>query len=200
MDKQDTKRAAAIFSFGGGAAYVFIAALFVVVYFELLDIDAQRVRTLMSLGFAVNAALIFGALSSISMTVCDEKPGAIVWAEKLAYAGFAIQLVDSLTPTNTGFYENSYFEHDPQGLLVYGGVGIWIFLLAIHARRNKSWPVPIWGLAFLGSISFWGVVVSGFLNHAGMQVLSAAIGGMFVAPILFVWWGLLLWRVDESEA
>ncbi len=81
---------------------------------------------------------------------------------------------------------------DPAAFLSFGAVGVWILVVSLLALRSGAWPKP---LAYVGigvAIVYGLVVASSLLQIQLFTAIVAGVGGVILAPIWYIWFGLRL--------
>jgi hypothetical protein len=82
---------------------------------------------------------------------------------------------------------------DPNGWLVYGGVGVWILTINILALRENTWPKLLAYAGIIGGFAY-GIILLGLFLEIELFVTIAAAAAVVIAPIFYIWMGLELRR------
>ena len=86
------------------------------------------------------------------------------------------------------------FSLDPQGWLSFGAVGLWLLVVSLLALRAGTWPKLLAYVGIATAVAYW-LVVAGFVfNQETLFTIAAALGGVILAPIWYIWAGLRLRR------
>ncbi len=86
---------------------------------------------------------------------------------------------------------------DPYSWLRFGMVGFWIFVICVLALRARVAP-RLWAYTGLGTALMLGTLVAGFmLGQETLIVAAAALGGVVLGPVWFIWLGFLLRREEQ---
>lgn len=162
--------------------------------------------------FALGAVLALAAVLAISERVRSANDGWVRWTRNLAIIGFAatavtyfrlmaqvphraamfvagdIHLQQALAVTELELYL------DPQGWLSYGAIGLWILVVSVLALRANAMPKPLGYIGIVSALLYW-LVVAGYVSGIGTLILiAAALGGIVLGPIWYIWNGILLRR------
>jgi len=208
-----------------GISYILIGAIFLLLPADqqpgsdlaLFFPSIIRDPTLISLYyliFALGAVLALGALPAISEAVRPLSEGWARWAANLAYLGFAVTALDFFRFWSIQAYRASVFVGgdastqaaidatgqglDPQGWLGFGGVGVWVLVVSLLAIRANVWPRTLSYLGIAVAVMYWLVVVSNVFGIDILLSIVAGFGGVILAPIWYIWVGLLLRRAGAE--
>jgi hypothetical protein len=165
--------------------------------------------------FALSAVLGLGALPAISESVRSLHEGWTRWIANLAYLGFAVTAIVFFGVWTFQTYRASAFVKgdasvraaieatsqtlDPQGWLGFGGVGVWVLVVSLLAMRAKIWPTVLSYVGIAVAILYWLVVVSFVFDVGILLSIVAGLGGVILAPIWYIWIGLLLRRLSAAN-
>jgi len=159
--------------------------------------------------FALGAVFALAVVPSISEKVRTANEGWVRWTSNLALVGFAVAAIQyfryvALYPARAEAFvtgdaatkaalaaNQSLVAMDPNGWLVFGGVGLWFLVVNLLAMRGNVWPKPLAYVGIVGAIAYW-FVVAGFIFEAGVLITIAAAAAVIVAPIWYIWTGLIL--------
>ena len=84
------------------------------------------------------------------------------------------------------------FSLDPQGWLGFGAVGLWVLVVSLLALRVGAWPTPLAYIGIATALAYW-LIVAGFVfNQETLFTIGAALGGILLAPLWYIWAGLRL--------
>jgi len=160
--------------------------------------------------FALGSLLAIAAVLAISESVRSANEGWVRWTSTLAIIGFAVNAVDwfrllALNPARAAAYvqgdaaiiaaltvPGAIAGLDPAAFLSFGAVGVWILVVSLLALRSGAWPKP---LAYVGigvAIVYGLVVASSLLQIQLFTAIVAGVGGVILAPIWYIWFGLRL--------
>ncbi len=161
---------------------------------------------------AVGALIAFGAVGVISALVEEENEGCVRWMRNLAYLGFAVAVVDFLrmlviAPARAAAYQagdaatkaamvtsDFFIALDPNEWLKFGCVGLWILTVAVIALRRSLLPKALACLGIAGGILYWVYVAGVTLKVPTLALVGAGLGGSVIAPICYIWVGVILRR------
>ena len=161
--------------------------------------------------FALGAILALSAVPAISEAVRNVSEGWTRWTQNLAYLGFAVgaisffRAITLLPGTADAFIAGDFSTRaaiegigfpflDPNGWLVFGGVGLWVLAVSIMALRGGGLPkIPSYvGIAVA---LLYGLTVAGNVLEIEMLIsIAAGVGGIIAAPIWYIWIGVALQR------
>ena len=160
--------------------------------------------------FALGSLLAIAAVLAISESVRSANEGWVRWTSTLAIIGFAVNAVDwfrllALNPARAAAYvqgdaairaaltvPGAIAGLDPAAFLSFGAVGVWILVVSLLSLRIGGWPKP---LAYVGigvAIVYGLVVASSLLQIQLFTAIVAGVGGVILAPIWYIWFGLRL--------
>jgi hypothetical protein len=204
-----------------GISYVLIGVIFLLLpadqqpggdsalFFASVVRDPSLLR-IYYLVFALGAVLALGALPAISASVRPLNEGWTRWAANLAYLGFAVTAVDFFRFWSIQTYWASAFVAadastrvaidaasiglDPDGWLSFGGVGTWVLVVSLLAMRANAWPRLLSYNGIAVAVLYWLLVVASIFNIQILTSIVAGLGGVVLAPIWYIWTGLLLRR------
>ena len=84
------------------------------------------------------------------------------------------------------------FSLDPQGWLGFGAVGLWVMVVSLLALRVGAWPTLLAYIGLATALAYW-LIVAGFVfNQETLFTIGAALGGILLAPLWYIWAGLRL--------
>jgi hypothetical protein len=167
--------------------------------------------TLNDWAFALGAILALAAVLAISERVRSLHEGWVRWTSTLALVGFAVTAIHyfrnmALYPGRAAAYvagdaatkaaiaaNQSMMDLDPNGWLMYGGIGLWLLVVNLLALRGNNWPKPLAYVGFAGAIGYW-FVVTGYVLQIETLVAIAAAAAVLLGPIWYIWAGLVLRR------
>lgn len=173
--------------------------------------------SLVTWSFAVGAVCAFAAIPAIARRFRELDSEWIDWMRNMALLGFAVTAVNQFTVIATWpDIAASYVEGDaatravlaaqpllpldPQGWLLYGATGAFVFVVSLLALRAHALPKAL-GYSGLGAgIMFW-LALAGFVVESETLVsIGAALGGVVLLPIWYMWIGLRLRRTEPAKA
>lgn len=168
--------------------------------------------------FALGAVFALAAVFTISERVRSANDGLVRWTSNLAFLGFAviavtyfrlmaqvphraemflsadIHLQEAMAVTELDLYL------DPQGWLGYGAIGLWVLVVSVLALRAQAMPRPLVYVGIGAGLLYW-LVVAGYVSEIGtLTAIAAALGGILLGPIWYIWNGILLRRMTSITA
>jgi hypothetical protein len=84
------------------------------------------------------------------------------------------------------------FALDPQNWLSFGAVGLWVLVVSLLALRIGAWPKLLSYAGIATAVAYWLIVVGSVLNLEALFTIAAALGGIILAPVWYIWTGLKL--------
>ncbi len=165
------------------------------------------------LGFGLAAILALALVPALGAIVESTSPALVRWMSTIAYLGFAVGAVSiirgtdlsiriassyasgdaTLRATMVAVYPLSSLSLDASGVLQFGGVGLWILMICLLARRHALLPS---GLAYLGigvGVLYWFQVVGEVLQNEILIGIGSGLG-IVAGGAWYVWIGRTLWR------
>jgi len=176
--------------------------------------ENSAMSTLEYWAFALGAVLALAVVPAIYDKVRSANKGWVDWTTTLATFGFAFMAIQyfrylAIYPgraadyvaadaaTKTAMEANqSMMALDPQGWLTFGGVGLWFLVVNLLALRGNIWPKPLAYVGIIGAIVYW-LVVPGLALQIETLIVIAAVCAVIVAPIWYIWAGLILRRASS---
>jgi hypothetical protein len=167
--------------------------------------------------FALGACFALAAVFAITERVRAVNDGWARWSSYLAFIGFAVTAVtyfrlmaqvprraalfatgdatlrSALAATQVDLYL------DPQGWMGFGAIGLWVLVVSVLAFRANLMPKPLVYIGIGAGVLYW-LVVAGYVT--GIETLtafSAALGGIVLGPIWYIWNGILLLREAQAQ-
>lgn len=164
--------------------------------------------------FALGAVLALGALPAITESVRSLNEGWTRWAANLGYLGFAVTAIDFFRFWSIQEYWAAVFVGgdpstqaaidalgqglDPQGWLGFGAVGVWVLVVSLLAMRAGMWPKMLSYIGIAVAVMYWLLVVANVFGIWLLISIVAGLGGVILAPIWYIWVGLLLRKTRIS--
>ena len=156
---------------------------------------------------ALGGILALAAIPAISMLVRSASEGWLRWAAALAYLGFAVVAISNFravalerswaadyaagdASTQAAIATLGTAGLDPQGWLVFGGVGLWLLVVSLLALRGDTLPLILAYLGIATTVAYWLVVAGLVLGVALLVAIGAGLGGIVLAPIWYIWMGV----------
>ncbi len=151
----------------------------------------------------LSAVFGIGVVEQITDFLDVENNILVRWAQKLAYAGFAVLAVAyfkvlTVKPYMASIYVGAtekekeiiltmdpYISLAPNGIVIYGFVGIWIVLISILSLKKRSCPLICNVVGVVTGIVLIAVIIPS-MPPVGMVVLNIVRG-----IVSFLWFGLL---------
>ena len=164
---------------------------------------------LMYWAFALSAVFAIAAVLAVSEMVLPLSEGWVRWTKNLAIIGFTVTALGNFRslayyPTMAATYATGdamtkaaieasqyVFDLDPNGWLIFGGVGLWFLVVNLLALSENSWPKILSYVGIAGAIAYW-LVVAGYVFQMYILISVAAAASIVVAPIWYIWAGLTL--------
>jgi len=162
---------------------------------------------------AWGAVFALAVIPAVSEKVRNLNEGWVRWTSTLATLGFAVTILDNywaivMTPARAAAYVTSSEAMraafavpgevqfiDVQGWLGYGAVGLWVLVVNLLALRSAIFPKLLAYLGIATALAYFLVLTTMvFPNVRGMILVVAAIGGIVLAPIWYIWIGLIMYR------
>ena len=159
--------------------------------------------------FAFSGLVAIAVVLALSESVRSENEGWVRWTSNLATLGFAVVAINNFRnigyqlPLARAYVEGDAvtkmvielggpFGLDPQGWLGFGAVGLWVLVVSLLARRAGIWPNLLAYVGIATALAYW-LIVAGFVsNQEALFTIGAALGGIILAPIWYIWAGLRL--------
>jgi Domain of unknown function (DUF4386) len=155
----------------------------------------------------------FAVVPALSSLVREKGEGWMHWANTLAIVGYAVTAVGYLqTIARLPGIATAYVAGDAStkaallavwksspdlfGFWGYGAIGIWVLVLTILAWRGRVFPRTFNYLGLALAVLYLLVLPAAGLKIQPLLIAIAALGGL-VAPIWYVWSGLILRRKLE---
>lgn len=209
-----------------GVSYVLVGALYLLLpadqktapdelAFYTSVAESPGLLRIYYLMFALGAVLALGAVPAISESVRNVHEGWVRWTTNLAILGFAVTAIDFFKVWAIQVYRAEIFINgdastraaiaatsdglDPQGWLSFGMVGAWVLAVSLLALRENLWPKSLSyvGIALAGI--YWLIVVGNVFGIGILLSIAAALGGVILAPVWYIWVGLRLRQVEQME-
>jgi hypothetical protein len=159
--------------------------------------------------FAFSGLIGIAVVLAVSESLRSANEGWVRWTSNLAILGFAVvainnframafqptmarAYVDGDAVTKAAIEVSGPFSLDPQGWLGFGAVGLWVLVVSRLALRAAIWPPLLSYLGMATAIAYWLIVVGFVFNQETLFTIGAALGGILLAPIWYIWTGLRL--------
>lgn len=165
------------------------------------------------LGFGLAAILALALVPALGAIVEPRSPAWVRWTSAIAYLGFAVAAVSTIRgadlairiasryasgdtnvrATIVAVYPLSSLSLDPWGLLQFGGVGLWILVICLLARRHALLSPGLASLGIAVGVLYWFQVVGEVLEN---EILISIGGGLGIVAggVWYLWIGGTLWR------
>jgi len=208
-----------------GISYIVVGITYILVPVELrpganpaafLTSFAQNplMSILMYWAFALGAVFAIAAVLSVSEMVLPLSEGWVRWTSNLAIIGFAVTALNYFRylgyyPTMAATYatgdaatkaateaSQSVLALDPNGWLIFGGVGLWFLVVNLLALSGNTWPKTLSYVGIAGAIAYW-LVVAGYVFQMYILISVAAAASIVIAPIWYIWAGLTLQKATS---
>lgn len=164
-------------------------------------------------GFALSGLVAIAVVLAVSESVRSENEGWVRWTSNLAILGFAVVAINNFrniafqpglarayvegdAVTKTVIELSGPYSLDPQGWLGFGAVGLWVFVVSLLARRAGIWPRLLTYIGTATGLAYWLIVVGFVFNQEMLFTIGAALGGIILAPIWYIWVGFRSRQAD----
>ena len=164
--------------------------------------------------FALGAVFALAAVLAISERVRSANAGWVRWTSSMAFLGFAITGITyfrliamvprramlfatgdaSLQMTLAATQPDLYL--DPQGWLGFGAIGLWVLVVSVLAFRANMLPKPLVYVGIAAGVLYCLVVVGYVSGIETLTAIAAALGGIVLGPIWYIWNGIILRRTS----
>jgi hypothetical protein len=159
--------------------------------------------------FALSGLIGIAVVLAVSERVRSMNEGWVRWTSNLAVLGFAVVAINNFrniafqpgrataylksdAATRTVIELSGPFGLDPQNWLGFGAVGLWVLVVSLLALRAGTMPRLLTYLGMATVVAYWLIVVGSVLNLEVLFTIAAALGGIILAPIWYIWTGLRL--------
>lgn len=159
--------------------------------------------------FALSGLIGIAVVLAVSERVRSANEGWVRWTSHLAILGFAVVAINNFrniafqprrataylegdAVTKTVIELSGPFALDPQNWLGFGAVGLWVLVVSLLALRAGTWPKLLTYVGIATAVAYWLIVVGSVLNQEALFTIAAALGGIILAPIWYIWTGLRL--------
>jgi len=151
---------------------------------------------LLVLGIEIAGGAMFalGAIRPITSQLGNTYPYLITWAYNIAFAGYMISAMDSLTPLKPG--ATRLFDLDPYNVLTHGGVGFWVLVVSMVSWRTGAWPRYVSVVGFAASMLLVVFVISVVIPIQLLGPITGMVGGCVVLPL---WFMLVAWQLLHDD-
>jgi hypothetical protein len=229
MEARSPSKVGGISSMLVGVSYLLVGITFMFDYvrtarnwdeFWTLMYQYPTVRLLNHFFFVTGAIFALAAIPAISQLVRRDNQEWIRWATNIAFLGITVTAIThlqylTLLSSNANLYVNGDeltkkvflavppIALDGAGWLRYGGIGVWMLAVCLLALRHRALPQLLAYLGLFGAGLYIMIPLSSLLMVEWKQILqtvAAALGGMVVGPIWFIWAGLYLYRPQQVAA
>ena len=169
--------------------------------------------TLLYVEFALGAILAIAAVPAITGLVRTVNEGWARWTSNLAFLGFALvaiyyfQMIAIAPSQAAAFVAGDASTKaalavptgvDPQFLLRYGVIGLWILVISILALKGKMLPTMLSVVGIVAAVLYWVLAVNDALGVATVvRPILAIAGGVIAGPIWFIWIGIRLLKATS---
>jgi uncharacterized protein DUF4386 len=159
--------------------------------------------------FALSGLIGIAVVLAVSESVQSANEGWVRWTSTLAVLGFAVVAINNFrniafqpgraaaymqgdSVTKAAIEVSGPFSLDPQNWLGFGAVGLWVLVVSLLALRVGTWPKLLTYVGMATAVAYWVVVVGTVFNQETLITIAAALGGIILAPIWYIWTGLRL--------
>ena len=81
---------------------------------------------------------------------------------------------------------------DPTGILGFGFVGFWFFVLNYFAKNSETFPNILAYIGMIGGILHIFVAIGNIIDQQILISIAAGLGGIVLGPIWLIWFGMTL--------
>ena len=81
---------------------------------------------------------------------------------------------------------------DPTGILGFGFVGFWFFVLNYFAKNSETFPNFLAYIGMIGGILHIFVAIGNIIDQQILISVAAGLGGIVLGPIWLIWFGMTL--------
>ena len=163
--------------------------------------------------FSLSGLVAIAVVLAVSESVRSENEGLVRWTSTLAILGFAVVAINNFRAiafqpglarayvegdavTKTVIELSGPYSLDPQGWLGFGAVGLWVLVVSLLTLRAGTWPKLLTYIGIATAAAYWLIVVGFVSNQEALFTIGAALGGIILAPIWYIWAGLRLRQVS----
>lgn len=156
----------------------------------------------------VTSVLAFAVVPAVGDLLCPEGGEWIRAASIYAIVGFAVMAVSFLTligkapdlaqayvtgdeATRAAMEAIGLPELDPNGWLMFGGVGVWTLVVSVVGLRSKKLAKLHAWIGIPCGICYWLTVFADVFTLEALNLVAAG-GGAILAPIWYTWMGIRL--------
>ena len=159
--------------------------------------------------FALSGLIGIAVVLAVSESLRSANEGWVRWTSTLAIIGFTVVSINNFRAiafqpamarayvegdavTKAAIEVSGPFSLDPQGWLGFGAVGLWVLVVSLLSLRAGTWPKLLSYIGIATALAYW-LIVAGFVfNQEMLFTIGAALGGIILAPIWYIWAGLRL--------
>lgn len=163
-------------------------------------------------GLALGAVLAFAAIPAVAERFRQGAEGWVRWSSAVAYLGFGALAVSTvrhlvIEPELAQAFRlagpdgrpavvaaASTLSADPDGWLQFGGVGLWVLAISVIGLRGRQMPAALGIVGIAMAAMYWVPIVATYLPVPSLNAVAAGLGGVVLAPLWYVWLGVLLYR------
>ena len=159
--------------------------------------------------FALSGLIGIAVVLAVSESLRSAHEGWVRWTSTLAILGFAVVAINNFrgiafqpalarayvegdAMTKAAIEVSGPFSLDPQGWLGFGAVGLWVLVVSLLALRVGAWPTLLTYMGIATAAAYWLIVVGFVFNQETLFTIGAALGGILLAPIWYIWTGFRL--------
>jgi hypothetical protein len=159
--------------------------------------------------FALSGLIGIAVVLAVSESLRSANEGWVRWTSTLAILGFAVVAINNFrniafqpglarayvegdAVTKVAIQFGGPYGLDPQGWLGFGAVGLWVLVVSLLALQVGAWPKLLTYVGVATAAAYWFIVVGFVFNQETLFTIGAALGGIILAPIWYIWTGLRL--------
>jgi hypothetical protein len=174
---------------------------------------------LSGLGFGLAAILALAVVPALGAIVESTSPALVRWMSSIAYLGFAVGAVSAIHGSDlsvrlastyasgdtairaviVALYPPTALGSEAWSLLEFGGVGLWILVVCLLARRHTLLSSRLSYLGIGVGVLYWLEVVGEMLQSDTLSSIGGGLGAV-AGGVWFLWIGRTLWRRGSRRA
>lgn len=174
--------------------------------------------TMVWLALALTGILGIAVVPALTAFVGEADQPVLRWASTLAIVGFAVTAIENfrferIQPARAAQYICNCTDEaakktiatialaplDPGSWLSFGAVGLWLLLISLAAWRSGRLPRLLALLGVVGALVYLSLVAANLLNLDQFATVATIVGGAILAPIFYIWLGIVLSRASARE-
>ena len=151
-----------------------------------------------------------GAVPAISLLVWPSNRGAVLWSGAAAFFGFGVlarshlmevafdrRIIPHYQDGGASFQQAVHVVAGlaldvPDGMLIYGAIGVWVVTVSWLGRRHRLLPKPLGTLGFAAGLTYLAGVLGYTFVVRWLVVVSVGVGGLLLVPAWYAGVGVVL--------